>query len=202
LDPRISYSALKDEFADDDDLSSYLESSKSNLQAYFKEKYPRPSPESSPLSLAPSLSSVSSSSSSSVLTALGSPQKNFTARFRRKRAAPDELLEFWSSPQEDFDMVDPLQWWLGRRAQFPQLYCLARDIFSIPGMLLFITSYYMTTNEHFPGSAVAVEHIFSGGRDTISLRRASLKPETIRILMLVKRRLVLAREKILAKFCN
>jgi hypothetical protein len=43
------------------------------------------------------------------------------------------------------------------------------------------------------GSAVAVEHIFSGGRDTISLRRASLKPETIRILMLVKQRLRLAR---------
>jgi hypothetical protein len=46
---------------------------------------------------------------------------------------------------------------------------------------------------------VAVEHIFSGGRDTISLRRASLKPETIRVLMLVKRRLILAREKIKVK---
>ena len=43
------------------------------------------------------------------------------------------------------------------------------------------------------GSAVVVEHIFSGGRDTISLRRASLKPETIRILMLVKQKLCLAR---------
>jgi len=39
------------------------------------------------------------------------------------------------------------------------------------------------------GSAVAVERIFSGGRDTISLRRASLKPDTIRILMLVKQRI-------------
>ena len=46
------------------------------------------------------------------------------------------------------------------------------------------------------GSAVAVEHIFSGGRDTISLHCASLKPETIWILMLVKRKLILAREKI------
>lgn len=36
------------------------------------------------------------------------------------------------------------------------------------------------------GSAVAVERIFSGGRDTISLRRASLKPGTICTLMLVK----------------
>lgn len=36
------------------------------------------------------------------------------------------------------------------------------------------------------GSAVAVERIFSGGRDTISLRRARLKPEMICTLMLVK----------------
>lgn len=41
-------------------------------------------------------------------------------------------------------------------------------------------------------SAVGVEHIFSGGRDTISLQRASLKPETIRILMLVRQELHLA----------
>ena len=40
---------------------------------------------------------------------------------------------------------------------------------------------------------MAVERIFSGARDTISLRRASLKPETIRTLMLVKQRLRLAR---------
>ena len=46
------------------------------------------------------------------------------------------------------------------------------------------------------GSAVAVERIFSGGRDTISLRRASLKPETIHTLMLVKQRLRLTREAV------
>ncbi|KAJ7042244.1 hypothetical protein C8F04DRAFT_946234, partial [Mycena alexandri] len=44
------------------------------------------------------------------------------------------------------------------------------------------------------GSAVAVERIFSGGRDTIGLRRASLKAETIEILMFVKARLRLAKE--------
>ena len=43
------------------------------------------------------------------------------------------------------------------------------------------------------GSAVTVERIFSGGRDTISLRHASLNPDTIRVLMLVKQRLRLAR---------
>jgi len=44
-----------------------------------------------------------------------------------------------------------------------------------------------------PGSAVAVERIFSGGRDTISLRRASLHADTICVLMLVKKWLHLAR---------
>jgi hypothetical protein len=34
------------------------------------------------------------------------------------------------------------------------------------------------------GSAVAIERIFSGGRDTISLRCASLHADSIRILML------------------
>jgi hypothetical protein len=51
------------------------------------------------------------------------------------------------------------------------------------------------------GSAVAVEHIFSGSRDTISLHRASLKPEIIWILMLVKRKLIISQEKIAAKLC-
>ncbi|KAF8218656.1 hypothetical protein L208DRAFT_1419677 [Tricholoma matsutake] len=43
-----------------------------------------------------------------------------------------------------------------------------------------------------PGSAVTIERIFSGGRDTILLRHASLQPETIRTLMLVKQRLRLS----------
>src|SRR3984957_1962576 len=65
-----------------------------------------------------------------------------------------------------------------------------------------ISSCHSITNVSFflivfyAGSAVAVEHIFSGGHDTISLRRASLNPETIRTLMLVKQRLRLARTAI------
>ena len=49
------------------------------------------------------------------------------------------------------------------------------------------------------GSAVAVERIFSGGRDTISLRRASLQPNTIRILMILKQKLRLSRVALSAK---
>jgi hypothetical protein len=124
---------LKDEFADDPDLANHLEDSKTKLQSYFKQNYAQAT---NPLLSAPSLSSVASTSMSSISKPSGSPQKNFTARFQRKRTSPDELLEFWSLPQEDFETIDPLQWWLGRRAQFPQLYCLARDIFSIPGTLV------------------------------------------------------------------
>ncbi|KAF8805631.1 hypothetical protein BYT27DRAFT_7104058, partial [Phlegmacium glaucopus] len=67
-------------------------------------------------------------------------------------------------PREDFECCKPLQWWLGRCSQFPNLCRLTHHI----------------------GSAVAVKRIFSGGRDTISLRRAYLVPDTIRVLMPVK----------------
>ncbi|KAJ8488939.1 hypothetical protein ONZ45_g13779 [Pleurotus djamor] len=105
------------------------------------------------------------------------PQKiNFTKRYQQKdRPDADQLLDFFKVPQESFDHCDPIKWWVGRKSQFPDLFRLARDILSIPG------------------SAVAVERVFSGGRDTISLRRASLKPETIRTLVLVKQHLRLGR---------
>jgi hAT family C-terminal dimerisation region len=121
----MSYSALKDEFENDFDLSSHLEISKDNLQQHYKEHY-------APSESTPSLSQPSQPSLSATSNA--SPQKNFIARFNRKpRTSTDELLEFWSLPQEDFETCDPLHWWYGRRTQFPNLYRLVRDIFSIPG---------------------------------------------------------------------
>ena len=45
----------------------------------------------------------------------------------------DEIDEFFKLPPESFT-VDPIHWWAGRRAQFPNLSRLARDILSIPGM--------------------------------------------------------------------
>ena len=89
--------------------------------------------------------------------------------------ATDELDDYFKLPLEDFKTCDPLHWWSARKAQFPNLSQLARDIFSIPG------------------SAVGVERVFSSGRDTIALRRARLKPETIRTLMVLKQRLHLTR---------
>lgn len=68
----------------------------------------------------------------------------------------------------------------------------------MPGQFIVPQSRCSGGNAHcdFPGSAVAVERIFSGGRDTISLRRASLSADTIRTLMLVKQRLRLARQAV------
>ena len=47
------------------------------------------------------------------------------------------------------------------------------------------------------GSAVAVKCVFSGGRDLIEIRWASLHAETIRSLMLVKAQLHLCRKAVI-----
>ena len=94
-----------------------------------------------------------------------------------------------NGPLPQVDTCDPLQWWAGRHSQFPNLSRFARDILSIPGEFTNVSFFLIV---FYAGSAVAVERIFSGGHDTISLRRASLNPETIRTLMLVKQRLHLA----------
>lgn len=140
LDPRISYNALKDEFDDDFTMLNQLEDSKTKLRAHFSAKYMSSltSSRSAQLSSTPSTSMLSVTSDLTTTTSQtnSSPKKNFTARFQRKHAAVDELSEFWNLEQEDFENCNPVKWWYGRRAQFPNLYRLVRDIFSIPGMFL------------------------------------------------------------------
>jgi hypothetical protein len=124
-------------------LSTHLETAKANLARYFKENYLSSQPSEPhhptiPLTTTASTSSIASTTSRATPATSASPQKNFTARYRRKHAARDELQEFWNLQQEEFETCDPLQWWLGRKAQFPNLYRLSRDIFSIPGKFSFI----------------------------------------------------------------
>ena len=128
LDPRISYEGMKVDYADDPMLSEHLEKSKSDLFNYFHENYAHAaiSTQTTPPSVPPP----------SVQTppTVGSPQKSFTARYRRKeKVSINELEEFFKLPAEDFDVCNPIHWWMGRRAQFPNLFRLARDILSIPG---------------------------------------------------------------------
>ena len=105
LDPRISYEGLKADYADDLMLSDHLEQSKADLFKYFDENYAStdiqvlarstPGPTTPPID--------------------GSPQKSFTARYRRKERNPhNELEEYFKLPAEDFDVCNPNHWWMGR----------------------------------------------------------------------------------------
>ena len=69
-----------------------------------------------------------------------SPQKvNFTSRFKQRTLATwNELKDYFILPQEDFETCDPLKWWAGHVAQFPNLSRFARDLFGAPGMF-FVT---------------------------------------------------------------
>ena len=184
LDPRISYESLKEDYADDANLLADLEKAKLVLHTFYHDNY------SSFTS-----STDKSSSTTRPIVQNGSPQKvDFTARYKRtNRRVSDELEDYFKLGLEDFEKCQPLDWWWGRRAQFPNLYRLARDILAIPGEYFFHFFPSYVKLRIILGSAVAVERIFSGGRDTISMRRASLLPDTIRTLMLVKHRLRLAR---------
>lgn len=126
LDPRISYEGLKEDYADDLILSDHLEESKSNLSDYFNANYANAIP------MPPSSSPPSTRVQPTPLA--GSPQKSFTARYRRKeKTSINELEEYFKLPTEDFETCNPILWWTGRRAQFPNLFCMARDILCIPG---------------------------------------------------------------------
>ena len=60
---------------------------------------------------------------------------------------------------------------------------MARDFLCIPGRSILLVESYRFTNHALKGSSVAVERVFSTGRDVISVRRASLSAETIQVLM-------------------
>ena len=70
------------------------------------------------------------------------------------------------------------------------LSCFVRDILSIMGVFLLPPSRYYS--DVLKDSAATGECIFSGAHDTISLRCANLKPQTIHALMLFKRHLRLS----------
>ena len=121
------YEGLEEDFATDPDLLAHLAISKEQLQVFFDTNYaPR------------SRQTVSRQGSSTSVTSSGShrsPQKvDFTKRYQKKdRVVVNELDEYFKLTREDFDTCEPLNWWHGRCSQFPQLYRLVIDIFSIPG---------------------------------------------------------------------
>jgi hypothetical protein len=116
-------------------MVQHLEGAKEELRRHYQDSYKKKAasrPIVSPSASTP-VGPVRSSASS------GSPQKvNFLARYKRQtQVSKDELEEFWKLPAEDFEICDPIQWWAGRRSQFPDLSRLARDILAIPGEFAF-----------------------------------------------------------------
>jgi hypothetical protein len=113
------------DYVHDPDLLADLEKAKSVLHTFYHDNY----------SSFTSSTDRRNHSATPPVVQNGSPQKvDFTARYKRtNRRVSDELEEYFKLGQEDFDTCRPLDWWLGRRAQFPNLYHLARDILAIPG---------------------------------------------------------------------
>lgn len=96
------------------------------------------------------------------------------------RSLSAEITEYF---KEALTKMAPLTWWRLNERRFPRLAAMARDFLCIPGMFYAFASTYKLTNHLSKGSSVAVERVFSTGRDVISVRRASLSAETIRVLM-------------------
>jgi len=115
------YVGMKEEYSDDEDLLLYLEDAKKNLHEYYQTHYVC-----QPTALASQASSTSK---------LPPTKFSFTARYENKsRKVLDELEDYFRlTTPEPFNECRPLQWWLGRRAQYPNLYRLAHDILAIPG---------------------------------------------------------------------
>lgn len=191
LDPHISFEGLLADCEDDELQITELRHARQNLNDHYSAMYASRSTSAA--------STGTTQPTTSAPLAPGSPDRvDFTARYKKHtRATINELDEYFKLPLEHFDGCDPIDWWHARRHQFPNLSRLALDILSIPGAYSLVSHCFLrVTDQSTLGSAVAVEQIFSGGRDTVSLRCASLKPETIRVLMLVKQQLRLARSVI------
>ncbi len=135
LDPRISYSGLKSEYSDDKELDQYLEQAKHDLRQHYLDNYASTASVAAPV---PNPVVRTPSASAAPLFGQGSPQKvSFTAHYKQgPRWSSDEMNEYFVLTQscEDFDFCDPVSWWYKHHGQFPNLYHLARDMMSIPGM--------------------------------------------------------------------
>ena len=136
LDPRITYEGVKEDYASDIDLLTYLESAKQSLQDYYQINYAnRNTTSTTTAAVAPTVSSSSSAEPASTV--------DFVARYKVSRVYINELEEYFKIPREDFNLCDPIKWWVSRRAQFPNVYMLACDVLSIPGEFFFFLIHFV-----------------------------------------------------------
>ena len=165
LDPQISYNGLKEDFNESSDLQllNDLNKAKQELFKLYEEHYAHRSSQDNILQ--PGTTTMLSGAGFSILST-----SSFTVRYQCRGPQILNQLEdyFRLSCELDFDGCDPLEWWQSHRKRWPQLYCLACDILAIPGVLT-CHSECSSPDLVFPGSAIAIERIFSSGHDIISL---------------------------------
>ena len=110
LDLQISYEGMKIDYANDLMLAEHLEQSKSNLFDYFHENLNYAYVV---ISTLPSVNSPSPSVQPEPI--VGSPQKSFMAQYyRNEQPSVNELEEYLKLPDEDFDVCNPIHWWMGQ----------------------------------------------------------------------------------------
>ncbi len=130
LDPQILYEGMHDDYTSDHLLADYLENLKCDLYDYYNTHYANQVPFTSQ-------PTVPVTATASLFKAQGSPQKvNFTSRYRKKAVVVDKLTAYFSLSWEDFSSCSPVRWWFNKCRDFPNLFHLAHDILSIPGMSL------------------------------------------------------------------
>jgi hypothetical protein len=121
LDPRINLHGLLADYDDEPDLQADIKRCKAKLEQYYQEHFAIKVQVAQNVQAKPASSAVD--------------DFNFTNRYaRRPSANRDETAEYFKLPSEDWETTDPIQWWAARKAQFPNLSCLARRILCIPGM--------------------------------------------------------------------
>jgi len=137
------YEGLVNDCESDQSLLMDIERAKSHLESFYRLNYQNRVPSTGTSRATSAKSKMKSSFNTNGYPS--SPEKvNFTSRYVKKdRVVVNELEEFFKLPREDFDSCKPLQWWIGRRSQFPNLYNLVCDVFSIPGQLNIILDLFL-----------------------------------------------------------
>ena len=163
LDPRIKGDIILGEVADREEGKSIIQTIREN----FANWYPQRNYSEQVLQSRPPGSSTSTCSAleSRVFRRLPPVEASHPIQL------VSDIDRYFDSPRVSADGTGGadwlLDWWYRHRHEFPQMATAARDFLAIPA------------------SEVAVERLFSRGRDLLGIRRHSMSAETMRMLVLL-----------------
>jgi hypothetical protein len=100
----------------------------------------------------------------------------------KKATVVDELTRYLASPTEA--TVDPLLWWIEKRAVYPRLARMALNYLSIPGQFyLALLLPFFNVILFISATSTDVERVFSKGRLVLSHVRNRLSVESTRAVL-------------------